>query len=675
MPYRPNSGDPLVPEPAAAPPLARDLAGFLTAFAAALQRAQMYPEGHPTLDRAVDQMLRFLVPMLAERHTATFAVAPNQVFVGAAASDPEHPMLREMAGRLFRRNVGSIRLARGITREEAVAALIVLTRDGPDLLPHRSSHVEVEPLNFAGLTLDQLEPDPAGGSGVSSAAIWPALARAILGESAIAHGGTAPDPEPVALAFDALPATPARDGAVMQYLHDAADASRDRTSPQAQQIRRQVTGLLERLRPATVERLLRRDLDEAGRHRLVRALASLVSATGTLGMLRAAAVIEGREISLPLDRLISKLARHAEHGPASSRHLAEDQLVAVVGDLLASWGSPGGPLIEPLDHLPPPLVPGLSGAEAYRSDPMRLVTMQLDTGSLDEAAGRAVGVLVSRGAVRPLVDLLGQLPAADPLGGSYRSLVVTTGTLAALLSNPTVDVEAVELLAPEVGAASIPLLLDALAGSEERSVRRRLLQLLAHFGNEVVPEVTRRLPEGPWYFQRNLLRLLQMLPDPPEESLAVEYSRHSDARVRVEGFRLLMRHPQARARGIVEGLSDPDISGVRVAVMAAGEDCPAAAAPLLLRGLQERRIEPGLVPSAIRALGPMVEIPEVAEVLLAHAGRKLPLVGWRVAAKSKESMAALSAIARHWGDDPRCAPLLARARRHPDPEIREAVRA
>jgi hypothetical protein len=665
----------MVPEPAAAPPLARDLAGFLTAFAAALQRAQMYPEGHPTLDRAVDQMLRFLAPMLAERQAATFAVAPSQLFVGAAASDAEHPLLREMAGRLFRRNVGSIRLARGITREETVAALVVLTRDGSDLLPHRSSHVEVEPLDFAGLTLDPLEHDPAEGSGMSGAAIWSALARAMLGESAGPDGGPAPDPENVALAFDALPVTPARDGAVIQYLHDAADASRDRTSPQAQQVRRQVNRLLERLRPETVERLLRRDLDEAGGHRLVHDLARLVSATGTLGMLRAAAVIEAREISPPLDRLISKLARHAEHGPAASRHLAEDQLFAVVGDLLASWGSPGGALIEPLDHLPPPLVPGLSGAEAYRSDPMRLVTMQLDMGSLDEAAHRAVGVLVSRGSVRPLVELLRRLPADDALGGSYRPLVVTTETLAALLSAATVEVETVELLAPELGAAAIPLLLDALAGSGERSVRRRLLQLLAHFGNEVVPEVTRRLPDGPWYFQRNLLRLLQMLPDPPEESLAVEYSRHPDARVRVEGFRLLMRHPQARARGIVEGLSDPDISGVRVAVMAAGEDCPAAAAPLLLRGLQERRIEPGLVPSAIRALGPMVEIPEVVDVLLSHGGRKLPLVGWRVAAKSKESLAALSAMARHWGDNPRCAPLLARARRHPDPEIREAVRA
>lgn len=663
----------MVPEPAVAPPLARDLAGFLTAFAAALQRAQMYPEGHPTLDRAVDQMLGVLTPVLAERPAATFAVAPTQLFVGAAASDPEHPLVRDMAARLFRRNVGTIRLARGITRDEVVATLVVLSRDASDLLPHRSSHVEVEPLNFAGLVLDALERTGAESAGMSRVAIWPAIARAVVGETALREGSPAPNPDELALAFDALPAESARDGAVIRYLHEAADASRDRASPEAQLIRRQVRGLVHGLRPETVERLLRCDLGETGGHRLVHDLADLVPATGTLGVLRAAAAIEGREISAPLDRLLAKLARHAEVGPVASRHLAEDQFFGVVDDVLASWGSPGRALVEPVDYLPPPLVPGLSGGEAYRSDPMRLLTMQLDIGALGETAERAVGVLVSRGSVRPLVDLLGRLPADDALADAYRPLVVRPETLAALLSATPVDVEAVELLAPEVGPAAIPLLLDALAESEERSVRRRLLQLLAHFGNDVVPDVTRRLPAGPWFFQRNLLRLLQMLPDPPEESLAVEYSRHPDARVRVEGFRLLMRHPQARARGIVEGLSDPDISGVRVAVMAAGEDCPAAAAPLLLQGLRERRIEPGLVPAAIRALGPLVDIPEVVDVLLSHAGRKLPLLGWRVAAKSRESLAALAAMARHWRDDPRCATLLARARRHPDAEIREAV--
>jgi hypothetical protein len=164
-----------------------------------------------------------------------------------------------------------------------------------------------------------------------------------------------------------------------------------------------------------------------------------------------------------------------------------------------------------------------------------------------------------------------------------------------------------------------------------------------------------------------------MVPDPPGESVAAEYARHPDPRVRVEGFRLLMRHPGARTRGIIEGLSDPYSSGPRVAMEAAEEDCPPGAGPLLLSGLEEGRIDPGLVTAAIRAVGPLTELPGVVEVLLRYAGRKRPLLGWRLAPKSKESLAALSALAHHWRTDPRAAALVAQAARHGDPDIRRAV--
>jgi len=649
-----------------APPLAADYAEFLTALSGAFQRAQMYPEGHPTLDRAVEHVVQLLVPVLADRPAAVFAVAPTQLFVGAAATEADHPLLRELAGRLFRRNVGTIKLSRGVTRAELVELLSALARDSADLVRRRTPHVDVEPLNFEGLSLD-------GDAATGRIAIWSALARVMLGQSE--NPDSIPDAggDQLAVSFDTLPPDTARDGVVIEYLHEAAEASHDRASPQAQILRRGVSRLLHELRPDTIERLLRRAREEEPAHRLLRDLVGLADAPVALGVLLSAARIERRVLSASLTPLLDKLADRAEHGPSAARHLAGTQFAELVSDLISSWESPGAPLVEPVDHLPPPLVPGLSGREAYRSDPLRLLTMQLDMGELGEPAERAVGVLVARGAVRPLVELMAQLPADDPIGRAYRPLIAGSGALAVLLAATPVDVESVERLAPEVGSAAIPQLLDSLAGSEERSVRRRLLQLLAHFGNEVVPEVTARLAGAPWFVQRNLLRLLQMLPDPPPESIGMEYSRHSDARVRVEGFRLLIRHPEARARGIVEGLSDPDSSGVRVAVMAAGEDCPIAAAPLLLRGLADGRIEPGLVHSAIRALGPMVTEPGVLEVLLSYGGRKLPLLGWRVAPKSKDSLAALSALARHWRDDPRARPLLARARRHADPEIRGAV--
>jgi hypothetical protein len=329
--------------------------------------------------------------------------------------------------------------------------------------------------------------------------------------------------------------------------------------------------------------------------------------------------------------------------------------------------------LEPLGYLPEPLVPDLDPTEAYRSDPLRVLTMQLDMGEIATPGRRAVRTLVARGRVRPLLRLLDESPPEDPMATQVRPLVATPDAVIALLASRPVDMETLERLAPEVGVATIPMLLDALVQAEDRSVRRRLLELVARFGNAVTPHALSRLDGAPWYVQRNLLRLMQLLPDPPAEAVASHFAQHEDIRVRIEGLRLLLLHPAARPRGIVQGLTDPDDSAVRVAVMAAAENCPPAAAPLLLRGLLEGRIDPGLRTTAIRAVGPLVEEPAVLDLLLKLAAWPVPFFGLRVAPKSRESLAALSALARHWHWHPRTGKLLGRAERHRDPDIRQAV--
>jgi hypothetical protein len=271
------------------------------------------------------------------------------------------------------------------------------------------------------------------------------------------------------------------------------------------------------------------------------------------------------------------------------------------------------------------------------------------------------------------VALLDRVPEGDPLAREFLPLIATPDTLTALLAARPLEMDLLERIAPEVGTGAIPLLLDALAASEERGVRRRLLELLTRFGNAVTPEALARIDTAPWFFQRNLLRLLQGVPDPPAEAVATGFARHQDARVRVEGLRLLLRLPAARARGVVEGLTDSDPTCLRVAALAALENCPPAAAPLLIGGLAKGGWDIELRTVAIRALAPLVDDPGVLELLLRFAARRIPILGARVAPKTRESLAALSGLARHWRWHPRTAGLLVRAERHRDPEIRAAV--
>ena len=663
-----------------APPLALDRrhVEFLTALASAFPRALMYPGGHPTLDRALDQVLQRAEPLLADAPAVLFAVGPTQLFVGDAASDPDHPQLHEFAARLFRRNVGRIRMARGITRPELAALVRALGPEEPSLGDFAAPHLEIDAISFDRLALDggrggDEAPDPV-------AVIWSGLARALLGPGGSEAGTTlSTDGGELARGFDALPASDERDAEIARHLHEAAVACRDRPAPQAASLRHQVSQLLGELRPATLERLIRARRGAGLDSRLTLDLTDVTSAPLALDLLRAASRVEGRSLSPALIGLLGKLATHAETGPGVSRRLAEAQLQGALRELIQGWTEPAvsdqeAPAeLEPLGYLPEPLVPDLDPTEAYRSDPLRILTMQLDMGEIASPGRRAVRTLVARARIRPLLRLLDEAPPEDPMASQVRPLVATLDTVVALLASRPLDLETLERLAPEVGVAAIPLLLDALADAEDRGVRRRLLELVARFGNAVTPHALSRLDGAPWYVQRNLLRLMQLLSEPPAEAVASRFAQHEDIRVRIEGLRLLLLHPAARARGIVQGLTDPDPSGVRVAVMAAAENCPPAAAPLLLRGLLEGRIDPELRTSAIRAVGPLVEEPAVLELLLKVAAWRVPLLGPRVALKSRESLAALAALARHWHWHPRVGKLLGRAERHRDPEIRQAV--
>ena len=662
------------------PPLGREEAEFLAVLSGAFQRAQMYPGGHPTLDRAVDQVIQRVEALLSDRPAVIFAIGPAQFFVGDAASDPGHTLLRDLAGRLFRRNVGALRVARGVTGSELSALLQGLSAESPDLPGVATPHLEVEPLNFEGLALDHGDGGHAGESPEeSAAAIWTSLARAMLGEPGTGgHSAAAPSGGEMAREFESLPQSGERDAAIVGQLQQAAAVCADRHAAHSAVLRGQVSRLLAQLRPATLQRLLTRS---AGRlnTRLALGLTDVAPAPLALDLLLAASSVEDRTLSPALVRLLGKLSLHAETGPSVSRHLADEQLHAALRDLIGAWSEPVQADEEaagdepPLENPPAPLVADLDPTEAYRSDPLRILTMQLDMGEVAAPGRRAVRTLVARGRVAALVRLLDEVEPGDPLAAEMRPLIATTDALAALLAARPVDLEALERLAPDVGTGAIPLLLDALGAAQERNIRRRLLELVARFGNAVTPHALARLDAGPWFVQRNLLRLMQMLPEPPAEAVASRFAQHPDVRVRIEGLRLLLRHPAARARGIVQGLSDPDSSGVRVAVMAAAEDCPAAAAPLLLRGLLEGRIDPGLRPAAIRAVGPLVQEPSVLELLLKIGFRPVPFLGLHVAHKSRESLAALSALARHWGWHPRVSRLIARAERHRDPEIRQAV--
>ena len=99
--------------------LSRELADFLIEFSIALHKNAIYPEGHPLLSQAVRGLLSRMGALLKDdRATLSIGVARRQLIIEGVATDPNHPLLRELAQRLHRHQLGAVRFSAGIANDE-----------------------------------------------------------------------------------------------------------------------------------------------------------------------------------------------------------------------------------------------------------------------------------------------------------------------------------------------------------------------------------------------------------------------------------------------------------------------------------------------------------------------------------------------------------------------------
>src|SRR5216117_3964420 len=94
--------------------LSRELGEFLIELSIALHKHAMYPEGHPSLAPAAAGVVRRAAELLQDRPTLSLGVARNQLIIEGVATDPKHPVLAELAGRLHRHHLGAVTFSRGV---------------------------------------------------------------------------------------------------------------------------------------------------------------------------------------------------------------------------------------------------------------------------------------------------------------------------------------------------------------------------------------------------------------------------------------------------------------------------------------------------------------------------------------------------------------------------------
>src|SRR5256885_10133120 len=298
--------------------LSRDLADFLIELSIALHKHAMYPEGHPSLAPAAAGLTRRAGLLLEDRATVSLGVARNQLVIEGVATDPKHPVLRELAGRLHRHHLGAITFRRGVEQGEVADALRTLAieaeRTGQPLgLGDRDRlaawpHVQLHAVTYERLELTD-QAGPAAGEGDARAAqLWVGLARAALATAPEDTRPTPTEPAVIAQAIDEHSKAEATgyDQVIVGYLLQIAAELKTAGSAEAAALRRRTSRLIRTLKPETLQRLVGMGGDFAQRRQFVSDAAEGMAVDAVLDILKAAAGNSHAALSHPLLRPLSQ---------------------------------------------------------------------------------------------------------------------------------------------------------------------------------------------------------------------------------------------------------------------------------------------------------------------------------------------------------------------------------
>jgi len=610
--------------------------------------------------------------------------------VDGVATDPSHGVTRDLALKLFRREVGAIRLYEGVGDAELQEVLKAIARNTPEDAAGAEAAREWQHVRLFPLTYDQLELEQEVTEKTSedrtgwASQLWGKLAAASLGSEYATSSETPNMPlDPLALAgaIEQRERNPEFDMGILAFFGQFMDGIKAKGGQASSVLKKRVSGLVSALSPDTLQQILKRSSPGAQRRQFMLNASHTLAADTVLDLAKAVARASQHTMSEALLLLLTKLAKHSEKGSSGRREKADSALRANMRQLIDDWdGAAALPednywqTLEQLIAEPGTDAPASSGQ--YDVNAEYIVQMSLEIELFSATAKHAVAEMVKAGRIAPLLALVDGTPETNTVVWTLRRHLDNTGTIRRLLRDRPIDFEVLFRLVARVGFPAAGALLDALELEDDRTARWRLFEMLAQLGPKVGAAVVARLPGSPWYVQRNLLLLMARLETWPEGFTALPYAKHADPRVRREAYALLLRDASTRGESIALAVADVDERIVRAALNAALEGgCPREAVPVLTERLGARTLDGMMAVLAIRVIAP-VRLPVVLDVLVkcVLSSKRRWFFGRKLAPKSQPMLAALTALASTWSLDPQAQKVLALAARDTDPAVQNAIR-
>jgi hypothetical protein len=672
--------------------LSGELSDFLIEFSAALQKHSMYPPGHPVLGPSAESVFSRLSVLLASHGSLSIGVAREQLIIEGVATDSSHALLRSLADRLHHHELGAISFAEGVVPTEIAEVLELIStepertgrplgREPEEVLKGRP-HVRLHPVRYDSLKL-------RNGSGRSAASesgvhLWIGLAQAALAARQETDSAEQSyDPAEVARAIDDNSGESAYDQVIIGYMVQIAGDLKDANPLEENDLRERFSSLLGKLKPETLQRLLRMGGDVRQRQEFLDNAAQGVGVDAVLELVKAAAEDRQSDISRWMMQLLSKMARHARAEGHTSRYRADESLRDQVRELLSGWKleNPNPTEYEQaLGRMASGApVTRMRGISARKPEAERIYRMSLEASVAGEALQTAVDDLLDAGDVSLIVRSLKEAPPGP--AGVNEAVAHTWDRLAEpavirrIVAQESPDAESLDAVLVRAGVDAGDALLDRLASSESLALRRQTFDRIVGLGPGVIPMAVQRIeqPEAvPWYVLRNVLALLSVFEGLPDGFSPIPMREHENPQVRYEALKLSLRVPGERDASVAIALGDSVGRIVALGVAAAEYGAPPSTETRLLDFALDSTGEAEFRLPAIRALG-RFRTDRARNALLEIAAPRRRFMRSLPPEETPETCAALRILRSEWSEDPEVQALLSLAIAAGDDEVRKAA--
>ncbi len=630
------------------------MARALREFINALGKFTMYPAGHRFATEATAALASRFAEVVEERGALTLGIMPRGLLLDGAAVDPLPSVLREFGARLHRKNIGTIHVGSGVTLAEVAEMLGRLSAPDADETVGRegwrSSAIRVEPLVYEVLGFAD-----GGVAQDLDEAFWGQLVEAAYGRRLAELDGTPTTAQVAEVITERAHRSADEARRVFEALASFSSALAARGEQGTGKARKRFTDVLTAISRPTQSRVIAAAPSTATRRHFLADTMGIVPPALLLQLLESVAEADGDPISPHLRWLLGKLSVATDGSDAAPVGFTTQVLA-----LIEQWD--GVTDFEDVDANDPRL----------QREPIRTVSLGLEVHLATPAVCAAAQAMAHRGHLVEFLRLI-DAPGNHPeVASTLSDAVLEPAQLEHLLAAPSPDFAVIERVAIGSGVTSVPVLLDALGRSDDRSTRRRLLDVLVKLGPAAEQSLLQQLAGGPWYLTRNILGVLGQLPPVGDPQPILRALRHEDRRVRHEALKVLIKHPATRDRAVSDVLESGDEVESRIALTALGGECPPTlvASILSVLGHPSTALRLQAVRLLEDATSPLV-VPHLLGMVRARRGifRRV-----RLLPTTPLMLAALRTLARRWSNHRPVVPILELAARSSDAAVVAAGR-